>query len=45
LAQVVGSVSTALARIKREEAEVARANKPPEFPTEKAIRTEEGALP
>jgi GTP-binding protein len=45
LSQVVGKVAELIAELKREEAEAERARKPVEFPTEKAIRTEEGATP
>ena len=45
LAQLVGRVAQMLAELRREEAEAARARQPAEFPTEKAIRSEEGVLP
>jgi hypothetical protein len=45
LSQVVGRLAQLLAEMKRDEAEADRRRKPTEFPTEKAIRTEEGVVP
>jgi GTP-binding protein len=45
LAQVVGRVTQLLAEVKKAEADAARDQKPTEFPTEKAIRTEEESVP